>query len=214
MRSQSRSSESRVTPLRAGRSAAGTPEQPRVALVERRRQRVLDPGEERAARRAAAHQRERVVREADERRREHRGERLVVVAVVQQAQVPQQIDHLLLPEVAAAGGAIRGAARRGAARPRTTRRRCRPRRGARSRPRSPRPRRRARGRAAPPRAPRRGASGRRCRRSSTLSVTSSSTGWPKTGSGNSAAAASGWYSSPKCAPKSSLTTASTSARER
>ena len=49
-----------------------------------------------------ADQHERVVRDADERRGEHRRERLVVVAVVQQPQVRQEVDHLLLAEVAAA----------------------------------------------------------------------------------------------------------------
>ena len=47
-----------------------------------------------------------------------------------------------------------------------------------------------------------------------LSVTSSSTGVPKTGSGKSPDAASGWNSSPNSAPKRWLTTASTSGRER
>ena len=47
-----------------------------------------------------------VVRDADERRREHGDERLVVVAVVQQAQVREQVDDLLLAEVPAAGRAV------------------------------------------------------------------------------------------------------------
>ncbi len=47
-----------------------------------------------------------------------------------------------------------------------------------------------------------------------LSVISSSTGVPKTGSGNSPDAASGWNSSPNDAPKRWLTTRSTSGRER
>ncbi len=105
-----------------------------VALVERRRQRALDPGEERPPAGVAADQDERVVRDADERRGEHRDERLVVVAVAQQPQVEQQVDHLLLAEVAAPGARGRSAARASAAPPRTTRRRCRPRTGARSRP--------------------------------------------------------------------------------
>ena len=46
---------------------------------------------------------ERVVRDADERRREHGQQRLVVVAVLQQPQVREQVDDLLLAEVAAAG---------------------------------------------------------------------------------------------------------------
>ena len=45
----------------------------------------------------------------------------------------------------------------------------------------------------------RDASGRRCPRTPALSVTSSSTGVPKTGSGNSPEAASGWNSSPNSA---------------
>ena len=47
----------------------------------------------------APDERETVVRDADERRREHGEERFVVVPVVQQAQVPEQVDHLLLAEV-------------------------------------------------------------------------------------------------------------------
>ena len=46
---------------------------------------------------------ERVVRDADERRGEDGEQRLVVVAVLQQPQVVEQVDDLLLPEVAAAG---------------------------------------------------------------------------------------------------------------
>ena len=57
-------------------------------------------------------QHERVVRDADERRREHGDERLVVVAVAQQPQVEQQVDHLLLAEVAAPGRAVRRQAER------------------------------------------------------------------------------------------------------
>jgi hypothetical protein len=37
-----------------------------------------------------------VVRDAHERRRQHGDERLVVVAVVQQAQVGEEVDDLLL----------------------------------------------------------------------------------------------------------------------
>ena len=48
-------------------------------------------------------QEERVVGDADERRGEHADERLVVVAVLEQAQVPEDVDDLLLAEVAAAG---------------------------------------------------------------------------------------------------------------
>ena len=47
-----------------------------------------------------------------------------------------------------------------------------------------------------------------------LSVTSSSTGEPNTGSGNSPDEWSGWNSSPNSPAKSSFTTASTSGRER
>ena len=54
-----------------------------------------------------ADQHERVVRDADERRGQHGGERLVVVAVAEQAQVHEQVDHLLLAEVAPAGRAER-----------------------------------------------------------------------------------------------------------
>ena len=81
-------------------------QQPRVALVELRRQLALEPGEERPAARRPAQQHEAVVREPDERRREHGDERLVVVAVVQQPQVREQVDDLLLAEVAAAGRAV------------------------------------------------------------------------------------------------------------
>ena len=44
-----------------------------------------------------------VVGDADERRGQHRDQRLVVVAVVQQPQVREQVDHLLLVVVVAAG---------------------------------------------------------------------------------------------------------------
>ena len=54
----------------------------------------------------AADQDERVVRDADERRREHGDERLVVVPVVQQAQVAEQVDDLLLAEVPSPGRAV------------------------------------------------------------------------------------------------------------
>ena len=142
-------------------------QQARVALVERRRQ-----SSARSRRRAAASTAARRTSASASFERPTNGdastvsERLVVVAVVQEPQVREQVDHLLLAEVAPAGRAIRRSARRGAAPPRTTRRRCRPRREARSRPPSPRPRRRARARAARPHAPRRGASARPCPRSS------------------------------------------------
>jgi hypothetical protein len=77
-----------------------------VTLVERRRERALDPGEQRPPTDVATDQHERVVRDAHERRREHRHERLVVVAVPQQPQVREQVDDLLLAEVAAAGRAV------------------------------------------------------------------------------------------------------------
>jgi hypothetical protein len=49
-----------------------------------------------------------VVGDPDERRGEHGHERLVVVAVVQEPQVGEQVDHLLLVVVVAAGRAERG----------------------------------------------------------------------------------------------------------
>ena len=76
-----------------------------VAGLEPFGKRALERGEERPARCVSAQQHERVVRDADERRREHGRERDVVVAVVQQPQVREQVDDLLLPEVAAAGRA-------------------------------------------------------------------------------------------------------------
>ena len=82
-------------------------QEPRVALVEIRRKRALDPGEDRPLRGGAPDQQQRVVRDADERRREHRDERLVVVAVLQQPEVREQVDDLLLAEVAAPGRAVR-----------------------------------------------------------------------------------------------------------
>ena len=74
-----------------------------VVLGEIGRQRALDALEDRALLGIRADEDERVVRDADERRREHREQRLVVVAVLQQAQVVEQVDDLLLAEVAAAG---------------------------------------------------------------------------------------------------------------
>ena len=93
--------------------------EPLVALQERAqelllldrdafRQRALERGEERPLGRASAEQHERVVRDADERRRENGGERDVVVAVVQEAEVREQVRDLLLSEVAAARRAVRG----------------------------------------------------------------------------------------------------------
>ncbi len=68
----------------------------------------LDPGVERPAPGVPADQDDRVVRDADERRGEHGRECLVVVAVVQEPQVGEQVDDLLLAEVAAAGRAVGG----------------------------------------------------------------------------------------------------------
>ncbi len=68
---------------------------------------ALEPREDGPAARGAPEQVERVVRDADERRGEHRDERLVVVPVLEQAQVRDEVDHLLLAEVAAAGRAVR-----------------------------------------------------------------------------------------------------------
>ena len=83
-----------------------------VALAEPRRQGVLESGEERPPRGDAPEKRERVVRDADERRREHRQERGVVVPVVEQAEIHEQIDDLLLAEIALAGSAVRRDAER------------------------------------------------------------------------------------------------------
>jgi hypothetical protein len=85
-------------------------QQARITLVEIGRKLPLEPREERPAARGAPEEHETVVREADERRREHRDERLVVVAVVQEPQVREQVDDLLLPEVAATGRAVGGQA--------------------------------------------------------------------------------------------------------
>ena len=85
-------------------------QEPRVVGIEIGRQRALEPGEDRPAGRAPD-QEQRVVRDADERGREHAHERLVVVAVLEQAQVGEQVDDLLLTEVAASGGAVGGEAR-------------------------------------------------------------------------------------------------------
>src|SRR5439155_25464096 len=93
--------------------------QPLVALAERAQQLsvawreglgkiALERDEERAFRRGPAQQRERVVRDAHERGREHTHERLVVIAIAQQPQVREQIDHLLLAEVATPGPSIGG----------------------------------------------------------------------------------------------------------
>ena len=91
------------------------PERLEQALFLRRqslRQRALEPGEQRPLPRGAAQQHEGVVRHADERRREHGDERLVVVPIVQQAEIHEQVGHLLLAEVAAAGLPVGGQAQR------------------------------------------------------------------------------------------------------
>ena len=80
-------------------------EEPRVTCGDALRQALLEPREERPPRRGAAQEDERVVRDAHERRGQHGDERLVVVAVVQQPQVGEQVDHLLLVVVVAAGRA-------------------------------------------------------------------------------------------------------------
>ena len=80
--------------------------EPFVGFRQRLGQRPLDPREERPAAGVTADVDERVVRHADERRGEHGHERLVVVAVVEQAQVGEQVDDLLLAEVPATGRAI------------------------------------------------------------------------------------------------------------
>ena len=82
-------------------------QQPLVALRQSGRQRPLEPREQRPLRRGAPQQRQPVVGHPDERRREHRQQRAVVVAVLQQPQVAEQVDHLLLAEVALAGRAVR-----------------------------------------------------------------------------------------------------------
>ena len=83
-----------------------------VGGVERDRHRPLETGVERPAPRMPAQEHERVVRDAHERRRKYRHERLVVVAVPQQAQVHAQVDDLLLAEVPPAGRAVRRQAER------------------------------------------------------------------------------------------------------
>ena len=78
-------------------------EQTLVVPLETGGKLLLERGEERTACCVPPEEQERVVRDADERRGEHGRERLVVVPVLQQAQVREQVDDLLLPEVAAAG---------------------------------------------------------------------------------------------------------------
>ena len=82
-------------------------QQPLVRGRELRRQALLDSGEQRSLARGAPDQHQRVVRDADERRGEHCQQRFVVVAVVEQAQVREEIDDLLLPEVATPSRPVR-----------------------------------------------------------------------------------------------------------
>ena len=95
----------------------GRPDEPFIALEERAqeplvgrgeplRQPALERREERPPRRVPANEHERVVGDADERRRENRRQCDVVVAVVQEPQVGEEVDDLLLAEIAAAGRAI------------------------------------------------------------------------------------------------------------
>ncbi len=92
--------EQAVVPLPEGE------EQAAVVVREIGGDAALDAAEDRLALGLRPDQDERVVRDADERRREHGEQRLVVVAVVEEAQVREQVDDLLLAEVAAAGGAV------------------------------------------------------------------------------------------------------------
>ena len=80
---------------------------PAVVLRQVSRDAALDPAEDRLPLRLGPDQHERVVRHPDERRREDGQESLVVVAVVQEAEVREQVDDLLLAEVAAPRGAVR-----------------------------------------------------------------------------------------------------------
>ena len=80
-------------------------EEPRVPLGDALRDSLLQPDEQRPLRRRPPQQHEPVVRDADERRGEHAQQRLVVVAVVQEAQVVEQVDHLLLVVVVTPGRA-------------------------------------------------------------------------------------------------------------
>ena len=84
-----------LVPLQEGANEA------HILLGKVRRQRPLDAFENGAPLGGGANQDKRVVRDADERRRENGQQRLVVVAVLQQPQVREQVDDLLLPEVAA-----------------------------------------------------------------------------------------------------------------
>ncbi len=81
-------------------------DEPPVVVAQGIGQRALDPRVERPLAGVPPDQHDRVIRHSHERRREDGCERLVVVAVVQQAQVREQIDDLLLAEVAATGGTV------------------------------------------------------------------------------------------------------------
>jgi hypothetical protein len=76
-------------------------EQAVVTRVELPGEPSFERGEQRPAYRVTPEQNERVVRDAHERRRQDRGQRDVVVPVVQEAQVGEEVDDLLLPEVPA-----------------------------------------------------------------------------------------------------------------
>ena len=98
---------------RVGEPVVALPERPqqaRVRRVEIRGQRALQPGEDRAARRAPD-EHQRVVGDADERRGEDADQGFVVVAVLEQAQVREEVDDLLLAEVATPGRAVGGETR-------------------------------------------------------------------------------------------------------
>ena len=83
------------------------PKQALVALGEVLRKSPLERREQRSARSVPPDEHQRVVRDPDERRCEHRREGDVVVPVVKQPQVGEEIDDLLLAEVAATGRAVR-----------------------------------------------------------------------------------------------------------
>ena len=79
----------------------------RVALGQRRRQRPLDAGEERPLRSRARRSSTSASFETPTNGEARTvSERLVVVAVVEQPQVGEEVDDLLLAEVAAAGRAV------------------------------------------------------------------------------------------------------------
>ena len=118
-----------------------------IVLREVGGQRALDALEDRATLRGRANEDEGIVRHAHERRRQDGEERLVVVPVLEEPQIGEQIDDLLLAEVATSGHPDRREADERGAPPRTTRRRFPPRREGRSHRASRRPRRRAHARA-------------------------------------------------------------------